>query len=221
MKKYLDVLKTNMLFMGIKEEDLINMLDCLSADSKKFAKNEYIYMTGDSVSRVGIIAEGGAYIVNEDIAGNRNIIAHVVEGELFGEAFAFAETELLPVSIVASSDCCVIFIDYKKIIMTCNNSCTFHQRLLENMLKLLAEKNILLNDKIRHISKRTIREKVLSYLLRQSQLNKKNYFKIPFNRQELADYLCADRSALSSELCKLRDEGIIEFNKNEFKLNKF
>lgn len=218
MKKYLNILKKSPLFNEISENDLESMLTCLSATIKKYKKNEIIYMTGDRLDKVGVVVEGNVHIVKEDILGNRNIIAHMHEGQLFGEAFACAEVDNLPVSVISNSNCIIIFIDYKKVIYTCNNSCVFHHKLLENMLGILARKNILLSNKIEHISKRTTREKALSYLFTQVQQQGKNTFKIPFNRQELADYLSVDRSALSTELGKLRDEGIIEFDRNEFKI---
>lgn len=218
MKKYLDILKTNSLFSGIDETDLENMLHCLSATVKSFSKNEIIYMMGEKISKVGIVVEGSVHIVKEDILGNRNIIAQINSGQIFGEAFACAAIDKLPISVNASTNCTVMFIDYKKVIYTCNNSCIFHHKLLENMLGILAMKNILLSNKIEHVSKRTIREKALSYLFSQAQQQGKSSFKISFNRQELADYLCVDRSALSSELGKLRDEGIIEFNRSDFRI---
>ncbi|QHI73371.1 Crp/Fnr family transcriptional regulator [Aminipila terrae] len=218
MKKYLYILKNNPLFARIDENDLESMLVCLSATVKDYSKNEIILMAGDKISKVGIVVEGSVQIVKEDILGNRNIIAQIDTGQIFAEAFSCAVTEKLPVSVIASANCTVMFIDYKRIIYTCNNSCIFHHKLLENMLGILARKNILLNNKIEHISKRTTREKALSFLFSQAQQQEKRAFRIPFNRQELADYLCVDRSALSNELSKLREEGIIEFNRNEFQL---
>lgn len=218
MKKYLNILKKNPLFTGIDENDLENMLSCLSVNVKNFSKNEIVFMAGDKINKIGIVVDGSVHIVKEDILGNRNIIAQIEIGQIFGEAFACAGIDNLPISVIASINCTIMFIDYKKVIYTCNNSCIFHHRLLENMLGILARKNILLNSKIEYISKRTIREKALSYLLSQAQQQGKRNFKIPFNRQELADYLCVDRSALSNELGKLRDEGLIEFNRCDFSI---
>ncbi|MFV0518573.1 MAG: Crp/Fnr family transcriptional regulator [Aminipila sp.] len=220
MKRYLSLLKQNPLFIGINENEIEPMMNCLLASFKSFKKNEIVYMEGDRADKVGIVAEGGIYIINDDILGNRNIIAEAKKGSLFGEAFACANMERFPVSVVAAMDCSVIFIDYKKVVTTCSHSCTFHQKLLENMLRIIAEKNILLNNKIMHLSKRTTREKVMSYLLFRAGQTGKEHFKIPFNRQEFADYLCVDRSALSAELSRMQNEGIINFNKNEFKLIK-
>ncbi len=202
MKKYLSILKNNPLFAKIDERDLETMLDCLSAKVKSFDKNGIILMAGDHIDKVGIVVDGSVHIVKEDLLGNRTIIAQIEPGQIFAEAFSCAAIEKLPVSVIANVNSTVLFIDYNKIVYTCDNSCTFHHRLLENMLGILARKNILLNNKIEHISKRTIKEKVLSYLSSQAQQQEKRRFSIPFNRQE----------------GKLRDEGIIEFNKNEFRL---
>ncbi len=218
MKKYFSILRKNPLFSDIAEDELEKMLGCLSASIKDYSKNEIIFMAGDKIDKVGIVLCGNVQIIKEDILGNRSIIAHVDVGQIFGEAFVCAGAEKLLISVMAGANCTLMFIDYKKAIYTCDNSCVFHHRLLENMLGILARKNILLNNKIEHMSKRTIREKALSYLLAQAQQQERKDFKIPFNRQELADYLCVDRSALSNELGKLRDEGIIEFNRNEFKI---
>ncbi|QIB69737.1 Crp/Fnr family transcriptional regulator [Aminipila butyrica] len=218
MKKYLNILKHNPLFANMTEEELPIMLDCLMVKVRDFSKNEIILMAGDRIDRVGIVVEGSVHIVKEDIMGNRTIIAHIATGQIFGEAFSCASTEKLPVTVMASVNCTIMFIDYNRIINTCSNACLFHHRLLENMLGILARKNIMLNNKIEHMSKRSTRDKVLSYLFEQTQQQERRSFKIPFNRQELADYLCVDRSALSNELSKLREEGILEFNKNEFNL---
>lgn len=218
MKKYLGMLKKCPLFDKIEEKDLENMLYCLSAKNKIYKKNDFIFSEEDKPTYVGIIVSGSVCVVKEDFWGNRSILAKLGEGDLFGEAFSCAEIESLPVSVVASENTEVILIDYKKIITTCSAACVFHSHLINNMIKILANKNIMMTRKIQHIAKRTTREKLLSYLSEQAIKCKSNEFKIPFNRQELADYLSVDRSAMSNELSKMRDEGIIEFSKNEFKI---
>ncbi len=218
MKNNLEVLKKCPLFDKIAENDMDNMLSCLSAKNKHYKKNDFIFSEEDKPTYVGIIISGSVCVVKEDFWGNRAILAKLGEGDLFGEAFSCAEVERLPVSVVATENTEVILIDYKKIITTCSSTCVFHTRLINNMIKILANKNIMMTQKIQHIVKRTTREKLLSYLSEQAIKCKSNEFKIPFNRQELADYLSVDRSAMSNELCKMRDEGVIEFNKNEFKI---
>ena len=218
MKNNFEVLKECPLFDKIAQNDIKSLLNCLSAKNKFFKKNDFIFLEGDKSTHVGIILSGSVCVVKEDFWGNRAILAKLGEGDLFGEAFSCAEIKSLPVSVVASENTEVILIDYKKIITNCSSACVFHTYLINNMIKILANKNIMMTQKIQHIVKRTTREKLLSYLSEQAMIHKSNNFQIPFNRQELADYLSVDRSAMSSELSKMKDDGIIEFNKNEFKL---
>ena len=220
MKKYLNILCASPLFAGINETDLDYMLKCLSARKSAYTKDEYILSTGDAITDVGIVLSGSVNIIKEDFWGNRAILAKVQPGEMFGEAFAFANIQKLPVSAVATEKSEILFVDFGKIATTCSSACLFHTQLIQNILKILANKNIMLTQKLEHIVKRTTREKLLSYLSEQAIKSGSNTFSIPFNRQELADYLSVDRSAMSNELCKLRDEGILEFYKNHFKLSK-
>lgn len=206
------------LFADVSAFEIGAMLKCLGATEKKYKKNEYIWNAEDSVSQVGVVMEGSVNIIKEDFWGNRSILARATEGELFGEAFACGEIERLPLSVVATEDCRVIFFDYGKIITVCDKGCEFHRKLTDNMLKVLAGKNVMLTAKMEHMSKRTTREKLLSYLSQQAIARGKQTFEIPFNRQELADYLSVDRSAMSMALSKLKEEGLIDYTKNKFTL---
>lgn len=220
MKKYQNILINSPLFSQVDEKNLLSMLDCLCARKEEFSKDTYIFYSGDRVKDVGIVLTGSVNIIKEDFWGNRAILAKIQAGELFGEALSFAEIERLPVSVVASEKTEVLFVDFRKISKTCSSNCNFHAQIIQNMLKILAQKNIMLTQKLEHLVKRTTREKLLSYLSGQALKWGSNTFTIPFNRQELADYLSVDRSAMSNELSKLRDEGILEFSKNNFELKK-
>jgi CRP-like cAMP-binding protein len=218
LKNIYEKLNKSPLFSSISPEDISAMLTCLSAKNRNYKKNETVFMVGDKNEAVGFVISGNIQIIKEDFLGNRTIIAQIGEGQLFAEAFACAGIKKMPVNAIATTNSEVLFIDYNRIIHSCSNSCTFHHRLIENMLQILAQKNVYLNDKIEHLSRRATKDKVLSYLSSQVQKNGKTTFEIPFNRQELADYLCVDRSALSNELCKLRDRGFLTFNRNKFTL---
>ncbi len=212
------VLERSALFSGIEKTNLLAMLKCLSAKSMVYEKDEYVVSAGESVSKIGIVLSGSVDLIKEDYWGNRTIFARAGAGEMFGEAFSCSESKIMPLSVVALERSQILFIDYRKIITTCSSSCEFHTRLISNMLRILAEKNILLMQKMEHITKRGMREKILSYLSEQAVLQKSNTIAIPFNRQELADFLSVDRSAMSKELCRMRDEGMLEFRKNRFTL---
>ncbi|NLL04690.1 MAG: Crp/Fnr family transcriptional regulator [Clostridiaceae bacterium] len=220
MKNYFNVLSNSPLFAGIAETDLSSLLNCLSAKSATYAKDEYILSADNIIKDVGIVLSGSVNIIKEDFWGNRAILAKIHPGEMFGEAFAFSNVQKLPVSVVTCERSEILFVDFRKITNTCSSACVFHTALIANILKILAYKNIMLTQKLEHIVKRTTREKLLSYLSEQAIKHGTNSFYIPFNRQELADYLSVDRSAMSNELCKLRDERIIEFSKNHFILSK-
>jgi len=218
MKKIISEVKGNPLFENIGEDEILYLLSCLTAKKNVYSKDNYILMAGNNITDIGIIISGSANIIKEDFWGNRAIISKISKGDMFGEALSCAGVSKSNVSVVACEKTEILFINYKKIIITCSKSCSFHNRLIENMIKILAEKDVMLTQKIEHLVKRTTREKLLSYLSSQAISHNSNSFEIPFNRQELADYLSVDRSAMSNELCKLRDEGVIEFRKSHFVL---
>lgn len=218
MKNIFEILEKSALFTDISETDIEILIKCLSVEERHFNKNDFIFKAGEKITVIGIVLSGGVNIIQEDFWGNRNILAHIGEGQLFGEAFSCAETEKLPVSVVTSDKTDIMLIDNRKIIETCSSSCVFHTKLIKNIIRILAEKNIMLTRKIEHITSRTTREKILSYLSAQAKLTGSSEFSIPFDRQGLADYLAVDRSAMSNELSKLRSEKVLEFNKNYFKL---
>lgn len=208
--------KNSPLWNGIAQEHFEKMLKCIEANVKHYNKNDIIILTGGEIRTIGMILSGRIKIMKEDLSGNAVLLTELLPSEMFGETLVCAGIDRSPVTVQAADDCCVLFINYKKVISTCRSACSFHLTLIENMLKLLADKNIILNRKIEILSKRTLREKLLTFFDLQRGTDSK--FKIPYNREELAQYICADRSAVSGELCKMRNEGIILFKKNEFEI---
>lgn len=218
MKKYFDVLRKCSLFKSISDENLITMLGCLGAKVVSFDKKYTIIPEGRPAKYIGIMLAGSAQIVRVDYYGNRSIVSGIESSEVFGESFACAEVNSVPVSIIANEQCEVMFIDSSHILHTCSNNCGFHQQLIFNLMKDLATKNIMFHQKIEITSKRSTREKLMTYLMFQAKRAQSNSFDIPFDRQELADYLEVDRSGLSSEISKLKKEGVLENKKNYFEL---
>ncbi|NLL40108.1 MAG: Crp/Fnr family transcriptional regulator [Clostridiales bacterium] len=218
MVEHIHVLKNCPLFKDIDNNDLESLLKCLSAVSKSFDKNQFVFMAGEPASSVGIVLAGTVTVIHEDFWGNRSILTRLGPGEIFAEAFSCADNDTLPVSVTASEKTQVLLVDCKKIITTCSSTCIFHTSLIKNLLVIMSKKNAQLTRKIEHLSRTTTREKLLSYLSFQAQQLGKSSFEIPFNRQELADYLSVDRSAMSTELGKMRDEGLLDFKRNHFKL---
>lgn len=216
MKKYLEILKKCPLFEGIAEQDLLTMLHCLGAKIEHFEKKYTIFAEGSPARQLGIMLSGSAQITRLDYYGNRSILSEINTSEVFAEAFACAEIPTFPVNVIANEACDIMFIDCRHILHTCSNNCAFHQKMIFNLMRDLASKTILFHQKIEITSKRSTREKLMTYLSLQAKKANSNRFEIPFDRQELADYLEVDRSGLSAEIGKMKKEGIIDCEKNRF-----
>ncbi len=214
MKDYNKILQYNPLFLGIQPENISHILTCLHPHNKAYKKNDIIVSTGQKISYIGSIAGGSVKVVKSDGSGNEILLAEIFTNGIFAEAFVCAGIEKSPVSVIATSDCDVLFFDYKKIVNPCSKSCSFHTKLIENLLSAIAKKSIVLNQKIEIISKKTLREKILAFF--EFQGNGLKHFSISMNREEMANYICADRSALSAELSNMQKDSIITYKKNTF-----
>ena len=220
MKKYIEILKQTQLFAGIKDNELSSMLDCLQATIKTYKKGEYIFREGDYIDKITILVQGKLIIQKDDFWGNRSIVSAIRIGEMFGEAYATPDSGAILNDVIAEECSTVISFNIYKLLTMCPSSCRFHSIVIQNLFFAISEKNRKLVQKLGHMSKRTTREKLISYLSEEAKKNNSSNFEIPFNRQQLADFLSVDRSAMSNELCKMRDDGMIEFKKNKFKLKK-
>ena len=218
MKKYFEVLRKCKLFDEIEDEDLTSLLGCLGVAVKSFEKKETVIAEGDPARYIGIVLSGSVQIVSIDFFGNRNILSAVEPSELFAESFACAQTDAIPINVIAADTCEIMLIDCHRILHTCSNTCEFHRQLIFNLLKIMATKNIMFHQKIEISSKRSTREKLTTYLMFQAKKAGSNSFDIPFNRQELADYLEIDRSGLSAQISQLRREGVLKSRRNHFEL---
>lgn len=218
MKKYIDIIGKCALFAGISREDILNMLSCLEARVITAAKNQVIFAEGDEARNMGVVLRGKVRLIREDYYGNRSIVAEVEPGELFAETVAAAGAKKMPVSAAASEESEIMLIDCRRALYQCGKGCEFHNKLVGNLLQVVAEKNMILNQKIEIISKRTTREKLMTFLLSEAKKKNAGEFEIPYNRQELADYLGVDRSALSAEIARMRRDGLIESEKSRFRL---
>lgn len=216
MKKYLEILKRSKLFDGINDNEIEDVLICLSATKRNYRKGEYIFRVGEHISSVALLLEGSVHIQREDYWGNLSILNKFFKGEVFGEAYAISENRAILNNVVAVENSVILFLDFNRIFIACSSGHKFYSVLIKNFFSLLAEKNRILAQKLGHMSQRTTREKLLSYLSEQSIKSGSPSFDIPFNRQQLADFLSVDRSAMSKELCKMRDDGLLSFNRNHF-----
>lgn len=218
MEKYYSVLSKCPMFRDISRENLIGLLGCLGGKTEKYGNDETIFSEGEPVRGIGIVLSGMVQIVRIDYYGNRSIVANIEPSNLFGESFACAGIEAIPVDVVSAGNTEILLIDAARIISTCSSACDFHRQIIFNLLQVVAAKNLFFNQKMDIVSKRSTREKLMTYLLLQAKENNSSSFVIPFDRQELADYLGVDRSGLSTEIGKLRREKVIECEKSRFRL---
>lgn len=219
MKDYIPLLAGTPLFEDIDPNDIPAMLSCLQAQKKFFSKDSFIRKEGDLADFIGIVLCGTIQVLHYDINGTRNITASFSTGDVFAEAVSCAEISKLPFSIQAVTDCEILFLNKELILHSCDEKCRFHSKLVQNLLKIISRKNILLTQKLRHISHRSTSEKLLSYLNDQAKQHDSNEFTIPFDRQALADYIGVERSAMSAEISKLQKQGILETRRNWFRLH--
>ncbi len=218
MKKYIPILKRTQMFAGVCDQEVMAMLSCLGARLNTYKKGEYVLRQGEHLSDITVLVEGNLHIQKDDYWGNRSILGQIAVGEMFGEAYVAPDSGALLNDVVALEDSVVIFFDVKRILTTCSTACRFHAMVVQNLFFAISEKNRKLVQKLGHMSKRSTREKLISYLSEEAKRYNSSSFTIPFNRQQLADFLSVDRSAMSNELCKMRDEGLLVFDKNQFRL---
>lgn len=218
MKKYLSFLKKTQLFCGVEDDEILSMLSCLGARLRTYKKGEYVLHQGEHLNDIVVLARGKLHIQNDDYWGNRSILGQVSEGEMFGEAYVATDSAPLLNDVLAVEDSEAFFFDVKRILTMCQRACRFHSLVVQNMFFAISEKNRSLVQKLSHMSQRTTREKLVSYLSEEAKKHNSAVFTIPYNRQQLADYLSVDRSAMSNELGKMRDEGLVRFEKNRFSL---
>ena len=218
MKDYFDILRECPLFDRIGDESLKEMLGCLNAKERSYKKGDAVFAEGDKAKYLGIVLEGNVQLIRVDYYGNRSILANIEPPQLFGEAFACAGLKSLPVDAVAAADTKILLLDAQRIARPCGNACPCHGQTILNLLHIVAKKNLVLHQKIEITSKRSTREKLMTYLLLQAKNAKSHTFTVPYDRQELADYLEVDRSGLSAEISKLRNEKVLECRRSTFTL---
>lgn len=205
------------LFRGLQPEEIAAVLPCLSARQAAFRKGQFLLREGDEVHAPGVLLTGEAEILQEDFWGNRNLLAALAPGEIFGEVFACAGA-LSPVSAVCRTDGSVLYLNVAALLSPCEKGCAQHKRITQNLIRVLAQKNLMLNEKTWFLSQRTTREKLLCYLSAQARKAGSASFRIPFDRQQLADFLSVNRSAMTVELGKMQQEGLLRTERGAFTL---
>lgn len=211
-EEYVEELSKSILFSDIDKEDLISMLHCLQPKICSYNKNNYIIIAGEKCESVGIILEGKAIVYKDNAAGNRVIMTLLKPGDMFGEMVIFSSKFQWPATIQAQESCKVFFLARGKIVGECEKMCPWHRMLIQNMLKIISERALMLNKKVEYLSIKSMRGKISAYLLEQYKKTGNSTFTLPLKRNELAEFLNVSRPSMSREMCRMRDEGIIDFH---------
>jgi len=206
------------LFEGIQPKDMEVMLGCIGYHIGTFRKGDIVAFEEENIKHIGILLSGSVDMIKEDLWGNKTMLVRMRKDELFGETFACGEDNQSMVTFLVSENAKILFMPFDRVMHSCTMACMFHHQLIENMVHIIANKNRDLMRKVEVISKKTLREKILTYLSIQAQQQDSRYFEIPLGRVELAEYLCADRSALTRELAKMKAERLIDYDKNCFRI---
>ena len=218
MKDFLPMIRASRLFSGVSERELEAMLACLRPETKDYPKDAFVLRAGDTAEAVGLVLSGTILMLQEDVWGNRNILSKAGPGQIFAAAYACAPGSVLNVSVLAETPVTVLFLNVGRVLTLCPAACAHHSRIIRNLLGELAGKNLRLGEKLTHMGQRTTRAKIMSYLSAEAQRLGTYELDIPFSRQQLADYLGVERSGLSLELGKMKQDGLLEFHKNHFEL---
>lgn len=212
-------LSKTMLFRGDTPEEVSAVLNCLKGEVRTYAKGAVILRAGDVTESMGMVLSGSVSVENDDFWGNKSILDRLEPGQVFAETYACVPGEPLMVSVVAAEATEVLFLNAGRVLRICPNTCEHHSRLVRNLLTISARKNLRLSRRMFHTSSKSIRGRLISYLSSERVRQAGSVVVIPFNRQQLADYLNVDRSALSNELSKMQREGLLTVEKNRFVLS--
>lgn len=218
MEQYYPILEKCALFRKINGVEFGQLMRCLGAQVKNYKEEEYVFLSGDVVNYIGIVLTGVVEIMKESLAGSKHILAFLEPSDMFAEGIVCSARRISPVTVRVKEDSEILFIPYERMIKSCGNSCTFHLSLIQNMMVILGEKNIRLNRKLELLTLKGMREKLASYLLNEANERGSSMFQIMLNRTELADYLNVSRTSMCRELARMKDEGLIDYYGNSFKL---
>jgi CRP-like cAMP-binding protein len=217
-RKWLNSIAKCALFQGIATDELLGVLQCMNLNLNEYKKGDYLTIAGNEFSQIGVVLNGTVALIKETASGSRVIIGLIEDGEMFGEMAAYSEEKFWPMTVIAQTNCTVMFFSKDKIVGCCERVCPSHKRLIMNMLKVVSDRALMLNKKVEYLSIKTLRGKISTYLLEEYAKTGKNTFQLSLNRNELADFINVSRPSLSRELGKMRDEGLIDFHSTAIKI---
>ncbi|WP_368293295.1 Crp/Fnr family transcriptional regulator [Dehalobacter sp. TBBPA1] len=220
-EKWLKPLSSCALFDKIEPSEILGILHCMNIKIHDYKKNECLTLAGETLSKIGVVLSGNVSSTKETVSGNRVLISVLGPGEMFGEMAAYSGTKSWPVTVIAQSSCTVMFFPQDKIVGCCEKVCISHKKLIMNMLKVLSTRALMLNKKVEYLSIKSLRGKVSTYLLDEYEKTGNHTFQLNLNRNDLADFINVSRPSLSRELCKMRDEGMIDFHSTTVKIKDY
>lgn len=220
-EKWLDTLSRCALFENISRDQMLSILNCMNLKIQEYKKNDYLTIAGEDFFQIGVVLSGTVALTKETAAGSRVIIGLLGAGEMFGEMAAYSGKKSWPVTVIAQTNCTVMFFSQDKIVGCCDKVCISHKQLIMNMLKVVSNRALMLNKKVEYLSIKSLRGKISTFLLEEYKKTGSNTFQLELNRNELADFINVSRPSLSRELCKMRDEGLIDFHSTAIKIKDF
>lgn len=218
MENYAPILKNCALFRRMSEKETEQLVKCLDAQIRHYKEEDYIFFAGDEINMVGIVLSGMIEIMKENLAGDKHILAFLGPADMFAEGIVCTVRRISPVTVRVKEDANILFIPYERIVKSCGNSCEYHISLIQNMMIVLGEKNVNLNRKLELLTLKGMREKIALFLLNEAGERGSSMFQILLNRTELADYLNVSRTSMCRELARMKEEGMIDFYGNSFKI---
>lgn len=218
MNKYLPILRKCAIFRNMNDAEILSMIQCLNATMRSYAPDSYLFFHNDVVNYVGIVLEGETEVVKETVSGSRHIIAILHPSDIFGEGIVCTTKRQSPVTVRTRTNTTVCFIPFERILTTCSSACTFHTQIIHNMMLLLGEKNLMLNQKIDLLTLKGMREKLINYLVNFSSHVNSLQFTLPFNRNELAEFLNVSRTSMCRELGRMKEDGLIDYHLNHIQI---
>ncbi len=211
-----EMLEKCVLFYGVGSEEIGPLMTCMNGQVLHYGKGEYVLRAGDRISQTCILLNGSVIAEQVDYWGNRNILQEFRPGDLFAVNYAITNDDAVPSNVLALEESCILTVDADRLVKVCDRGCKCHNSIKDNLIIMLSTRNKAMDRKLRHLSRRSTREKLISYLTETSITEGSREFDIHLDRQQLADYLAVDRSAMSAELSKMKREGMLDYRKNHF-----
>lgn len=218
LQDHIDILVHVSLFENIQDSELIHVLNCLGPRIKSYSKGEFITLEGDVFSGIGIVVSGRVKMTQTNEAGERIILAQAGPGGVFGEMIAFSNKAAWVATVIADSACQIMFLKPDAIVGQCAKVCTGHKQLMLNMLKIVSNKALMMNRKVKYLSIKSMRGKLSKFLLEESRQLNRTTFDIRYKRSELAEFLQVSRPSMSRELSRMKEEGLIDYYKESFQI---